>query len=80
MVSQVTVARVFNHSTQKAERDYLDLCEFETNLVFRTSSRTGSKTSQRNPVSKKNKTKQSKQQQQQKASLNKQTRCDGVPL
>ena len=32
-----------------------DLCESEASLVYRVSSRTGSKTTQRNPVSKQNK-------------------------
>ena len=46
------VAHTFNPNTQEAE----DLCEFETNLVYRENSRTGSKATQRNSASKYQKT------------------------
>ena len=39
-----------------------DLCEFKASLVYRASSRTGSKAIQRNPVSKNKKQKQTNKQ------------------
>ena len=47
------VAQAFKPSTQEAE---VNLYEFEANLVCRAISKTGSKATQRNPVSKKQKT------------------------
>ena len=43
----------------------MDLCEFKASLVYRASARTGSKATQRNPVSK-NKTKQQKTKKKRK--------------
>ena len=43
---QAVVAPILNPSTQKAEAGY----EFEASLVYRASSRTDSKATQRNPV------------------------------
>ena len=39
---------------------WMDFCEFEASLVYSVSSRTGSKATQRNPVSKKEKRKKKK--------------------
>ena len=46
---QAGVAHAFHPSTQEAEAG--DLCEFEASMVYKASSRTGSKTTQRNPDS-----------------------------
>jgi hypothetical protein len=51
------VAHAFNPSTQEAEAEGRWIFEFEANLVYEVSSRTVRDT-QRNPVSKQNKTKQ----------------------
>ena len=45
------VADAFNPSTHLGGRQE-DLCEFKASLVYRVSSRIGSKATQRNPVSK----------------------------
>ena len=50
---QVVVTHAFHPSIWEAEA--ADLCEFEASLVYRGSSRTGSKATQRNPVSNKKK-------------------------
>ena len=41
----------------------VDLCEFETSLVYRASSRTAGTVTQRNPVSNKNKNKKQKKEE-----------------
>jgi hypothetical protein len=53
--SWAVVAHAFNPSTQEAEAG--GFSEFEASLVYKVSSRTA-KATQRNPVSKQNKTKQ----------------------
>ena len=58
-VGQAVVAHTFNPSTREAQAD---LCEFEANLVYRASSRTSSKTTEKPWLKKTNKQKQTKQQ------------------
>ena len=50
-MSQAVVAHLLNPALGRQRQT--DYCEFEANLVYRASSRTGTKATQRNPVSKK---------------------------
>ena len=58
------VAHTFNPSTQEAEQ--AGLCEFETSLVYRMSSRTARSIAQRSPILKENKTNEQKRERERR--------------